>query len=30
MIGMTVSVLFLILILMTAPGILTFHVCNQS
>lgn len=29
-IGMTVSVLFLALILMTAAGILTFHVCNQS
>lgn len=29
-IGMAVSVLFLVLILMTGAGILTFHVCNQS
>lgn len=29
-VGMTVSVLFLALILMTCAGILTFHVCNQS
>jgi hypothetical protein len=29
-IGMTVSSLFLALILMSAAGILTYHVCNQS
>jgi uncharacterized membrane protein len=29
-VGMTVSVLFLTLILMTGAGVLTFHVCNQS
>ncbi|HET9163442.1 MAG TPA: hypothetical protein VFN89_08380 [Solirubrobacterales bacterium] len=29
-VGMTVSVLFLTLILMSCAGILTFHVCNQS
>jgi amino acid transporter len=29
-VGMTVSVLFLVLVLMTGAGILTFHVCNQS
>jgi uncharacterized membrane protein len=29
-VGMTVSVLFLALILMTGAGVLTFHVCNQS
>ena len=29
-IGMTVSSLFLVLILMTGAGVLTFHVCNQS
>lgn len=29
-VGMTVSVLFLALILMTGAGALTFHVCNQS
>lgn len=29
-IGMTVSSLFLALILMTGVGVLTFHVCNQS
>lgn len=29
-VGMTVSSLFLVLILMSAAGILTYHVCNQS
>ena len=29
-VGMTVSSLFLALILMSAAGILTYHVCNQS
>lgn len=29
-VGMTVSSLFLVLILMTASGVLAFHVCNQS
>jgi uncharacterized membrane protein len=29
-VGMTVSVLFLALIVMTGAGALTFHVCNQS
>jgi len=29
-VGMTVSVLFLILILISGAGVLTFHVCNQS
>ncbi|HET7589686.1 MAG TPA: hypothetical protein VFK14_05825 [Solirubrobacterales bacterium] len=29
-VGMTVSALFLALILMTGAGALTFHVCNQS
>jgi hypothetical protein len=29
-VGMTVSSLFLALILMTGAGALTFHVCNQS
>ena len=29
-VGMTVSVLFLTLILMSCAGVLTFHVCNQS
>lgn len=29
-VGMTVSVLFSVLILMTGAGVLTFHVCNQS
>lgn len=29
-VGMTVSSLFLALILMSAGGILTYHVCNQS
>jgi len=29
-VGMTVSVLFLVLILMSGAGALTFHVCNQS
>jgi uncharacterized membrane protein len=29
-VGMTVSVLFLTLILMTGAGVLTFRVCNQS
>jgi len=27
---MTVSSLFLVLIVMTASGVLTYHVCNQS
>ncbi|HET6570851.1 MAG TPA: hypothetical protein VFG58_05120 [Solirubrobacterales bacterium] len=30
MVGMTVSSLFFVLILMTASGVLTYHVCNQS
>lgn len=29
-VGMTVSVLFLVLIAMTASGVLTYNVCNQS
>jgi uncharacterized membrane protein len=29
-VGMTVSTLFLILILMSGAGVLAFHVCNQS
>jgi hypothetical protein len=29
-VGMTVSVLFFVLILMSGAGVLTFHVCNQS
>lgn len=29
-VGMTVSSLFLVLILMSGAGILAFHVCNQS
>lgn len=29
-VGMAVSSLFLVLILMTASGVLTYHVCNQS
>lgn len=29
-VGMTVSVLFLLLILMTGAGVVTFRVCNQS
>lgn len=29
-VGMTVSVLFLVLILMTGVGVVTFRVCNQS
>jgi hypothetical protein len=29
-VGMAVSALFLVLILMTCGGVLTFHVCNQS
>jgi uncharacterized membrane protein len=29
-VGMTLSVLFLALILMSGAGVLTFHVCNQS
>jgi uncharacterized membrane protein len=29
-VGMTVSVLFLVLILMSGVGAVTFHVCNQS
>ncbi len=30
MVGMTVSSLFLVLILMTATGVITFDVCNQA
>jgi uncharacterized membrane protein len=29
-VGMTVSTLFLVLILMSGAGVLAFHVCNQS
>ena len=29
-VGMTVSVLFLVLIVMTGVGVVTFHICNQS